>query len=231
MQIRIKSSLALFLMTLGIFAQSTLWTGCSSEGIKDSDPELLYKQAEEDIEDDRYLTALEKLRMLKNKFPYSRFSALAQLRIADVNYLQESYFEAASNYELFRDLHPKHEKVAYALFRIGESYYNDAPGNIARDMTSAQKALDAYHNYLDKYPSAEDSKKATERVKEMRNALADKEKYIADFYFKREYYLSAIGRYEKIIASYPDTDSASDSKEKLKIAKDAQTELDKEEKK
>ena len=60
------------------------------------------------------------MKTIKNKFPYSNYATEAQLKIADVYYMQESYGEAAVAYEAFRDLHPKHEKVPYAMFRIGE---------------------------------------------------------------------------------------------------------------
>ena len=62
---------------------------------------------------------IDKLKIIKNKYPYSKYALDASLRLADVYFLQESYTEAALAYESFRDLHPKHEKVPYAMFRIG----------------------------------------------------------------------------------------------------------------
>ena len=135
-------------------------TGCSSAGITENDPAALYKDAEEDIKSDRYQLALDKLKNIKNKFPYSKYAIDAQLRIADVYFMQELYPEAASNYETFRDLHPKHERVSYAMFRIAKSYYNDMPSNVARDLTSAQKAVDAYNEFLRRFPDAPEARKA-----------------------------------------------------------------------
>src|SRR4051812_10683656 len=72
-----------------------LATGCSSTQVNEHDPESLFKDAEEEVASEHYQIALEKLRSLKNKFPYSKYAPDAQLRIADVYFLQESYTEAA----------------------------------------------------------------------------------------------------------------------------------------
>ena len=77
--------------------------------MNEGDPTSIFKAAGEDIESDRFQLALDKLRMVKNRFPYSKFSVLAQLKIADVYFLQESFTEAAAAYETFGDLYPKHE--------------------------------------------------------------------------------------------------------------------------
>ena len=45
-------------------------TGCSGKEINESDPASVYNDAEEDIENDRFQLALDKLRKVKNKFPY-----------------------------------------------------------------------------------------------------------------------------------------------------------------
>lgn len=190
-------------------------SGCGGKSVSEADPAALYKDAEEDISSDRYQLAIDKLRMVRNKFPYSKYAVDAQLRIADVYYMQELYPEAASNYETFRDLHPKHEKVAYAMFRIGKSYFKDIPGTIARDLTPAQKALDAYNEFLRRFPTAPESAEAHKDVADCRKVLAEKELYIGNFYYKRDFYESAKPRYEKILELYSDTPSSSEAQYKL----------------
>lgn len=202
-----KITLLLFLITL---------FGCSSTAINDKDPEALYKDAEEDISDSRYIAAHDKLRTLKNKFPYSNYSKLAQLRIADVYFLEESFEEAASNYQLFCELHPNHERAAYALFRAGESYYKATPTNIHRDLTTANKAINAYRTFLGRFPSAPESKDAKERISEMETTLAEKELIIANFYMREDQFKSAEKRYKKILDLYPQTKSAGEATLKLK---------------
>lgn len=188
---------------------------CSSAKVDDADPAALYKEAEEEIKNDHYQVAIDKLRVIKNKFPYSRYSVDAQLRIADVYFLQESFAEAAMAYETFRDLHPKHEKTPYAMFRVGLSYFNDTPSPIARDLTPGQKAIDAFNEFLKKYPQAPEAAEAKEKVQETRRLLAEKELYIANFYYRGDDYQAARSRYSKIVTLYPETESAEKAKDRL----------------
>ena len=195
-------------------------SACSSSKVSDENPEALYQDAESEIKGDRFQVAIDKLRMLKSKFPYSRFAAEAQLRIADVYFKQELFQEAALAYEAFRDLHPKHERAAYALFRVAESYQADMPSNIARDLSSGKRALEAYDDFLKQYPAEERVAQAKESLGVVRSILARKELVVANFYYGESQYDSAKGRYEKILKTYPETDSATQAQERLKISEE-----------
>ena len=204
-----------FLRSLAVLFLASVIASCSGKTVDESNPEELYKDAEEDIQNDRYLIARDKLRTVKNKFPYSRFSTDAELRIGDVQFMQESFLEAAATYETFRDLHPKHERVPYALFRIGESYYGDIPDNVARDLTSANKAIDALNEFIGQFGKHPDAERARELLLVCRTRLAEKENYVADFYLRRGQTEAAKRRYRKVIGSFADTDPARHAREKL----------------
>ncbi len=196
--------------------------GCSGKSVEDGDPADLFKEAQEDIDSDHYQMATDKLKIIKNKYPYSKYALDASLRLADVYFLQESYTEAALAYESFRDLHPKHEKVPYAMFRVGKSYFMDMPTTVARDLTSAQKAQDSYNDFLHRFPNDPNAAEARKDLGDTRKALAEKELYIANFYFKRHFFDSAKNRYEKLLELYPDAPSVDEAKDKLaKIEKDS----------
>ncbi len=192
-----------------------VFSSCSGKEVDENDPAAMLKEAEEDVSSDHYQMALDKLRAIKNKFPYSKESVEAQLRIADVYFMQESFSEAALAYETFRDLHPKHEKTPYAMFRIGKSHFSDHPGTIARDLGSLQKALDAYTEFTKRFPTAKESDEARKDATEAKGQLAEKELYIANFYMKRDDPASAKGRLEKIVEKYRDTPSFEEAKRKL----------------
>ncbi len=202
------------LVVLALSAASGL-TGCAGKSIDDNDPAALFQDAEEDIQNDHYQMALDKLRSIKNKFPYSKYSIDARLRMADVYFLQEAYSEAAMAYEAFRDLYPKHERVPYAMFRTGLSYYKDVPGNIARDLSPAQKAMVAYEDFLKAFPTSPDAPEAKKNLAEVRNVLAQKEIYIGDFYRKNDQYEAARTRYQRVLEAFPDTESAKTASERL----------------
>jgi outer membrane protein assembly factor BamD len=203
------------LLALPALLLSLFIGGCAQKEVDENDPAALFADAEEEIKSDHYQVAIDKLRAVRNKFPYSKYSVEAQLKIADVYYLQESYPEAAMNYETFRDLHPKHEKVPYAMFRVGKSYFSDIPTPIARDLTSATKALEAYNDFLRRFPDNALAGEARTDANQIRNLLAEKELYVANFYYKRNSPDAARARFQKILDLYSDTASASEAKEKL----------------
>lgn len=194
----------------------SLLFSCSSAEVNPEDPASLAKDAEAYIDSSRYIIALERLQELKNRHPYSSQAIEAHLRIADVYYMQENFPEAAATYEAFRDLHPKHPKVPYAMYRAALSYYKDIPGNHARDLTPAFKAQDSFNEFLRQFPSNEYSADAREKLVEARNAIADKENYIGDFYYRRDEWESAKGRYLKVVNFYTDTKSHKHAEERVK---------------
>jgi outer membrane protein assembly factor BamD len=214
-----RNGISAFFVLIALSGTATslvvLSQGCSSPGVTENDPAALYKDAEDDIKSDRFQLALDKLKEVKNKYPYSKYAIDAQLRIADVYFMQEMYPEAASNYETFRDLHPKHERVAYAMFRIAKSYFNDMPGNVARDVTPSQKAADAYNDFLRRFPDAPEAVEGRKDLAKARGLLADKELYIANFYMKHEFYESAKPRYQKVLDLYPESPAATEAKAQL----------------
>ncbi len=207
-------SLAMTSIVTGIMIGG--FSGCSSAEIDENNPTILLKDAEDDIESDRYILALEKLQKIKNQHPYSKEAVEAALRIGDVYFLQENYAEAAATYEAFRDLHPKHPKLAYAAYRVGLAFFNDMPENHARDLTAGLKAEEAFREYLTQFSTDENAVSAREKLTETRRRLSEKEMYIGNFYFKREKWESAKGRYLKVVSLYTDTPFAEDAKKRLK---------------
>jgi outer membrane protein assembly factor BamD len=140
---------------------------------------------------------------------------LAQVRLADVYFLQESFNEAAVAYETFRDLHPKHELVPYALFRTGRSYFRDAPTEIARDLGPASRAVEAYREFLKRFPNHSLSEDAHKELDEALELLARKENYIAQFYRREGQVKAAKARLEFLVATYPETATAKEARKTL----------------
>lgn len=203
------------LILSAVFALS-LQTGCSSKKVNENDPKEMYDDAESDVKNDRYLLALDKFRVVKSKFSYTSYGPLAQLRIADVYFLQESYPEAASSYETFVELYPKHEKASYALYKEGESQFLDIPSNTARDLKSAESAIQTLGLYIGKYPGGEYIQKAHEMKQLAYDRLAQKELSIAEFYIKRKKPDSARLRLNKILDEYSGSSSTEKAKELLR---------------
>ena len=121
---------------------------------------------------------------------------------ADIFYLEENYVESAAAYLLFRDFHPKHEKISYVVYRIAESYYKQLPETDDRDLEAAHEAVKYYGELLSKYAGTKYVKDAKKKMKECKKRLRNYEQYVADFYFKTEVYSAAKWRYEYILENF-----------------------------
>jgi outer membrane protein assembly factor BamD len=187
-----------------LLAGGTLLTGCATTAANPEDPEGLYKEADEALKDEHYLIALERFRDVKNRFPYSSRAIDSELRIADTYFAQESYLEAESAYEIFRELHPTHPRGDYVQFRIGLSYFNQMPSHSGRDLSAAYRAIDAFNVLLDKFKSSSFKEEAKQRIAEARAKLGEYQSYVADFYYQRKHYLSATYRYTTLLQEFPD---------------------------
>jgi outer membrane protein assembly factor BamD len=210
-----KNSLGSCLMFAVLVLAGGQLAGCSGKDVNPEDPASLMEDAEADIKSDHYQIAIDKLRMLKNRFPYSKEAAIAQLRVGDVYFLQEAFGEASASYEAFRDQYPKHEKVSYAILRIGKSFESDIPENPGRDMGSATKAIESYQEYLSRFPQGAEKKEAQEAINKIRARLAEKEFSVALFYLRRGESQAARNRLTKVQSLYPETESARLAREKL----------------
>lgn len=166
--------------------------------------EILFKEAEELMKAERYILATEKLNLIKTQHPYSFYATPAELMQADILYLQESYVESAAAYLLFRDFHPRHEKIPYVVFKIAQSYYKQIPDTIDRDLDPAIESIKYFEEVIQKYPDSSHRPTAEKRIKAAKKMLRQKDQYIADFYFKTKEFSAARYWYLDMIENHQD---------------------------
>jgi len=185
---------------VGVFL---LLTSCASEEKSSDTPEGAFAIAQEFEKDDRFEEAIRRFNDLKNKHPYSKYATMAELAIADTYFRQESYPEAQVSYQTFKELRPKHAQIDYVTYRLGLSFFEQLPETVDRDLSLAQSAILYFDEVLSLYPNSPHAKEAAEKKTEALKKLGSKEMYIADFYFIRKIYGSALARYEALLQSFP----------------------------
>jgi outer membrane protein assembly factor BamD len=194
-----------FLRSALLCLTALFFMGCSSaEKIDTSTPEGAFKLASTYEDDERFEEAITYFSEVKNKYPYSSLAVQAELKIADIEFKRENYASAETAYKLFKEFHPTHEKIDYVTYRLGLSTSNQLPETIDRDLSLATPALEYYNEVITRFSDSKyvaDSKKQRERVTKM---LADKANYIAEYYFIRDKWESALGRYEDLLKNYVD---------------------------
>lgn len=166
----------------------SLFAGCAEKEFDPNDPEKSFGIAKEPYDDESWEIALSRLGEFKSRFPYSKFASEAELLIANAHYELGHYTEAAVAYEQFVKLHPKHPKVDYAMFRIGESYWQDAPEEIDREQDYTLKSIREWERLIEKLPESPYSKKARELVKQGKRRVADSIAFVVRFYCKQDIY-------------------------------------------
>ena len=207
-----KFSLILFGLTLVwlIGAQA----GCSwLTGSKQvENPEELAAKGMECFAKEDYDDALKAFNTLKERYPYSRYAILAELKVADAHFCRKAYPEAIAAYEDFVQLHPKNEAVPYVLYQIPVCYYEQILSE-DRDQTPTRMAIRSFLRLVREYPDCAYSSKASKKIEECRELLVRHELYIARFYFKSKHYEAALCRFEGVLSGYNDVLSSKTEKE------------------
>jgi outer membrane protein assembly factor BamD len=178
-----------------------------SENAKDN-----YDKGEAAFKDKSWQEAIDYFNQVRNKFPYSKYAVISELRVADALFEDEKYVEAVEAYKLFLKMHPSNEKAPHATFRIGMCYYHQMPKDwfwmpptYEEDQTYVKATLEAMRTFLDRYPDSKDVKPAKEAAEKCRMRLANHELYVAKFYLKQEKWKAARARAEGLLEIFPGT--------------------------
>jgi outer membrane protein assembly factor BamD len=183
-----------------LFLFSILLTACSGEKpTGKTAAESLYKEAKELVDSGRYILATDRLNTIKTNYPYSFYATHSELLLAEVLFKQENYAEAAAAFLLFRDMHPKHEKVPYVIWMIGESYYKQLPDTFDRDLAVAGEAMKYYSEVINRYQGSKYLEQAKVKIQKCQKMILKKELYIADFYYRTDVHQAARWRYLRIL--------------------------------
>jgi outer membrane protein assembly factor BamD len=183
---------------------SVFIVGCVTEPkIDPNTPEGLYKLAEFYRKQDRFEEAITQYKTVTNKHPYSKLAIESELKVADCHYEKEEFAESFASYKSFKELHPRHPSIDYAVYRAAESLREQLPSTVDRDLAQATTAISLYEELSVTYPQSKYAKESAEKKLKLIQMLADKEIYIADFYFQQDKYISALTRYEMFLTTFP----------------------------
>ncbi|MCO5112684.1 MAG: outer membrane protein assembly factor BamD [Bdellovibrionaceae bacterium] len=193
-----NSILAILLFSLGLVANPSYADEPSNTPVAKA-----YEDALKLEKAYRYEEAIQALDSLKNKYPYSHYAKMARLKIADIHFESKSFIQAQYSYITYNELYPRDEKADYVVFQIAHSLYKQLPSTHDRDLSSARDAIKYFDQVITRFPNSVYIKDSEKYKKEIYNKLADKELYIAKFYFKYKQPLAALRRFQKFIANHP----------------------------
>lgn len=195
-------------------------SSCSWFGGEDLPPaaEYVAQDAMDDFNSGQYSSALKGFEILMDRFPFSQYSLMAELKTADCQFYLGQYTEAITSYQEFEQNHPTNEAVPYTQFQIGMSYYKQLT-TIDRDPSAAQLAISTFSRLIRTYPTSPYIDEARARIVAAENFLANHELYVANFFIKTDKLKQAATRLEYLLDNYPEASATGTAEEILAILK------------
>lgn len=207
---KIPFSKAKALVLVSLLLISLSLAGCASlssifsKTSKESTAEELAQEGMDHLKNGNHFKAQESFQKIKDRYPFSQYGLLADLKLADVHYYKEEYDEAVASYREFEKLHPTNEALPYVVYQVGMCYFKQILGD-DRDQSSTTSAQSEFQRLLNTYPDSPYAPDARQKIKECREWLARHEFYIGRFYFRTKRYDAAIKRLTKLAADYPES--------------------------
>ncbi len=196
-----KKILLLILGLTILFAQA-----CSSKKeIRPShfDAKEYLKKANKLIEDEEYDEARKLLLEVKNRDLTHKYAPIAQLKIAETYEKDEDYETAINEYRRFLRLYPEHTDAPYAQYQIAMIYFRQIEGP-DKGAGGARKAMEEFQKLLRLYPRNPYREAAQLRIKKCKNLIAEYEFLVGKFYYKKDSYRAAIGRFKDLLKNFPE---------------------------
>lgn len=177
------------------------------------DAEEAYHHAMEDFRDGDCFDAEPQFRDIRRKYAYSRYAALAEIRVADCLVELGKQAQAIAEYRNFIRNRPSHELIPYARFRIAKGYFDQipdgwflSPPEHEMDQSATRDAIKHLREFIVDYPENKNAKDAREMVRKALGLLAQHEFYVAAFYFRRDHTRAGVARLQTMIAAFPGSD-------------------------
>ncbi|OOV87410.1 hypothetical protein BTA35_0209030 [Oceanospirillum linum] len=172
----------------------------------------LYLEARNALEGNNFIRSLELLEALETKYPLGRFSEQALLEQVYAQFRNQDYETARATADRFIRLHPRHAQVDYAYYMKGMSSYMAGRYMLEglelidiseRDLGATRDAFSDFDNFLRRFPDSRYAFDARQRMLYIRNVLARREIFIAQFYIRKSGYVAAIKRSQFALENYP----------------------------
>ena len=215
-------------------AAIVLVAGCAGndeqEAVVDNLTEA-YQTAREAIDRKNYRRGIQIFEAIQARFPFSDMSRQIQLELMYAYYKSEQTEQAIEMADTFMRENPIHERVDYALYIKGLSYFEDEAGFLERrfrkDVTErppvdVDKAYSAFRRLVDRYPASQYAADAEQRMVFLKNRLAAYENHVADYYLRRGAYIAALNRAKSALEDF---NGAVGNAESLRIMAEAYEQL------
>jgi outer membrane protein assembly factor BamD len=166
--------------------------------------EELYRIGEEHIEKRTYADAREAFKKIVERHPTSSYAARARFLMGEAYYRESEFDKAIVEFRTFLSFYPRHQIADLVQYRLAMSYY-DQIKPIEQDQGIALKALEEFKRLVKEYPESRYAGDALAKIDISRGRMAQKELWVATYYFNQGNPSGARQRLELVLKEYPRT--------------------------
>ena len=186
---------------------------------KDS-PESLYREAQKDLRNGNYPTAVARYEMLEARYPFSDQAKQGQIDLMYAYYRNRAGDSAVDQADQFIRENPTHARVDYAHYIRGLVYFESGANWLERVFNAdvnkrppheARKSFQAFQTLVQRFPKSPYAADARQRMVYLRNRLADYEIGVARFYLRRGAYVGAAARARAVVETYDGAPAVDDA--------------------
>ena len=193
-------------LSLGL-AIIALLQGCSFFR-KGSDANLpveqLYREGQTKLEREQFEDAREVFKKITQRYADTEYAPLARFLIGETYYREPEYDKAIKELEGFIAFYPGHRIADLVQYRLALSYYNQLKP-VEQDQSNTAKAIEALKKLVKEYPDSRYAPDALSKIDLGRERLAQKELWVASYYFTQGNVAATRQRLEVILKEYPRT--------------------------
>jgi len=182
--------------------------------------EAMYAEAKSSLESGNLDRSLKYYKRLIARFPFGPYTEKSQMELAYAEFKARKPDDAYSSINRFIKTYPTHGEIDYAYYLRGLINFERESGLLERyvnmDMTKrdqgfARQSFDDFSELLNRYPESRYAEDARQRMIYLRNAMAQAELNIAEYYLRRGAYVAAANRSKYIVENYQRTPQAGDA--------------------
>lgn len=166
--------------------------------------EELYALGEHQLAEGRFEDARQHFLTIVQRHTNTGYAPRARFLIGEAFYRESEFDKAIREFEIFMSFYPRHEIADLVQYRWAMAYY-DQLKPIEQDQTLAAKALEQFRRLVHDYPESRYATDALAKIDICRGRLAQKEVWVANWYFGQGNPGAARQRLEYVLQEYPRT--------------------------
>lgn len=182
-----------FFHSIALFCLLLLATGCSNfqNLLKSTDVSKKYTAALEYYEQEDYYRASQLLDQITDLLVGTEQAEQALFTRARAHYMQGNYILSDAYFRNFYTTYPRSPFAEQAMFMQAQSLYEQSP-SYEEDQTPTLTALEAYQEFLVRYPNSELAPQAMKAIEELNLKIDRKDFNQARLYYQLRRWRSAV---------------------------------------